>query len=88
MNGSHPRHHNPTGYDRQIEIAAKKLMPVDSQVFKRVKGFTCWPNYQESYDFDNRHTMLSFAWEDEGNDHRKVFLEERIKYAVARSAPN
>jgi hypothetical protein len=107
-------------YDRQIEIAANKLRPVNSQVFKRIKGFTCWPNYQESYDFDERHqynvndifllhlngiagfnyskrtfseetnsvfnfddagdTMLSFAWEDDTNDHKRVFLKERIEY--------
>lgn len=41
------------------------------------------------FNFDDASdTMLSFAWEDEGNHHRKVVLEERIKYAVARSAPN
>jgi hypothetical protein len=107
-------------YDRQIEIAANKLRPVNSQVFKRIKGFTCWPNYQESYDFDERiqynvkdifllhlngiagfnyskrtfseetnsvfnfddagNTMLSFAWEDDTNDHKRVFLKERIEY--------
>jgi hypothetical protein len=108
-------------YDRQIEIAAKKLMPVDSKVYNSVKGFTCWPNYQESYDFDDRYqykgkdifllhlngvagfnyskrtfseksdavfnfedagdTLLSFAWEDESNDEKRVFLKERIEYA-------
>jgi hypothetical protein len=42
-------------YDSQIEKAAQKLKPANSQVFKTIKGFTCWPNLQDSYDYDERH---------------------------------
>jgi hypothetical protein len=108
-------------YDNQIEIAAQKLKPINSQVHNRIKGFTCWPNFQDSYNFDERipysfkeifllhlngvagysysertfsektnavynfenagNTMLSFAWEDDSNDNKRIFIEQRIEYA-------
>jgi hypothetical protein len=107
-------------YDGQLEIASKKLKPINSQVYKMIKGFTCWPNYQDAYDYDQRHqynfgnifllhlngvagynyskrtfsektnaifnfdnandSMLSFAWEDDSNDHKRTFLTHRIDY--------
>ena len=37
-------------YDSQIEIAAKKLKPVNNKVYDKLQGFTCWPNTRDGYD--------------------------------------
>jgi hypothetical protein len=42
-------------YDSQLEMAAKKLKPARSNVYQKIKGFTTWPNFQDSFDYDKRH---------------------------------
>jgi hypothetical protein len=40
-------------YDRQIEIAAEKMKPVNSPIFEKIRNFQSWPNYMEGHDGEN-----------------------------------
>lgn len=31
-------------YDVQLEMAAERLTPINSNIYSKVQGFTCWPN--------------------------------------------
>ena len=45
-------------YDSQIEIAAKRLRPLKSNVSNKIKGFTCWPNTREGEERNSGQPFL------------------------------
>lgn len=63
-------------YDSQIEIAARKMKPINSQGYSMIKGFTCWPNSRDGFDTGENPFLLHLNGIAGVNYSERNFYEE------------